>query len=85
MQIDGVNGLGSVSPSDGRKIPVRSADARSDEAEFQRSDAIQQALEQSPDIREDIVEKGVAMFNNTQYPPIPLIEGLARLLADRTK
>lgn len=85
MQIDGVNGLGGVSPADGTKIPAKTADARSDEAEFQRSNAIQQALEDAPEIRQKLVEKGMEMFNDVKYPPIPLIEGIARLLADRTK
>jgi hypothetical protein len=50
-------------------------------ASFQQSAALEQRLNQLPDVRAEEVERGQKLVSLTQYPPIEMMDKIARLLA----
>lgn len=62
--------------------PVRrAAPERTDAGEFGQAEALRQALERTPDIRPEAVERGRALVETRNYPPPEALDRLARLLA----
>jgi hypothetical protein len=52
-----------------------------DRATFERSAAVERALHQQPDMRQEMVAKGEAVIGSPQYPPLEGIRRISRLLA----
>lgn len=62
--------------------PLRSGAQGADRAEFAQTDALQRALEQTPDIRPEAVWRARDLFQQVPYPPVEIIQGISRLLAN---
>jgi hypothetical protein len=48
---------------------------------FSRAEALNKALEETPDARTEDVLRAKDLFNQVQYPPVQIIHRLSRLLA----
>ncbi len=59
----------------------RSRPTNTDAGEFNRTDALRQALADTPDIRPEEVERARKLISTSQYPPPETLDRLARLLA----
>jgi hypothetical protein len=53
----------------------------SDQATFQRSEALNQAFQSTPDVRPDQVARARELIGNVEYPPRETIAKLSTLLA----
>ena len=70
---------GSVQPTQ------RAPSVRSDRVDLEGVAAIGRASQEVPEIRAEEVERGLALFNNVQYPPTEVINGLSQLIANHLK
>lgn len=52
-----------------------------DGASFEQSAQLEQALQSSPDVRAEVVEKARKLIEDTNYPPPEAINRIANLLA----
>ncbi len=52
-----------------------------DQAAFAGSNAVNNALQQAPDVRAGKVEQAQQLVNDPQYPPLAMINAISRLLA----
>lgn len=59
--------------------PARTAPASS--PTFADSEAVNRALQQTPDVRADKVAQAMLLANDDQYPPLSTIRAIAHLLA----
>ena len=59
--------------------PARTAPASS--SAFADSEAVNRALQQTPDVRADKVAQATLLANDGQYPPLATIRAIAHLLA----
>lgn len=55
--------------------------AQTSPATFSDSEAVNRALQQSPDVRSDKVAQATQWANDVQYPPLATIRAIAHLLA----
>ncbi len=58
----------------------RTATAATDGGEFAGTEALRRALEATPDIRPEAVERGRALVGSNDFPPEQTMRRLARLL-----
>ena len=64
------------------EAPVRTAPARPvSETEFSATDALNNALDQTPDVRPDAVARAANLVSDKDYPPLEIIRRLSRLFA----
>jgi hypothetical protein len=61
--------------------PPPSARTGQDEAKFSQTEALDRALQDVPDVRQEEVDRARDLFTSVQYPPVKLIARLSRLLA----
>jgi hypothetical protein len=52
-----------------------------DSTSFQGTDAVNGALQQTPDVRPEAVSQARALINDAQYPPLSTIRTISQLLA----
>ena len=70
-----------VVPS-GPQPPARPVEIQAvDQANFDRTAAVERALRDQPEARPEMVAHGKAVIGSPQYPPLAGIEGISRLLA----
>ena len=50
---------------------------------FEEADAVNGALQQTPAVRPDAVERARTLITDTQYPTQPMIDSISRLVAAR--
>ena len=81
----------STSPSDGatgpnpvsvdlHKPPARPAPAPQDHLSTDQADRLHDALANSPEIRPEVVARGLALAADPGYPPPAVIQGLAGMI-----
>jgi hypothetical protein len=75
--VQGVTGRTPVSP------PAKPQAV--DSASFQGVDAVNGALQQTPDVRPEVVSQARALIADAQYPPLPTIDAISKLLAENLK
>lgn len=59
----------------------RTAPAATDGGEFAGTEALKRALESTPEIRPEAVERGRALVGSNEFPPEQTLRRLARLFA----
>ena len=59
--------------------PVNSASR--DQVAFEHSVALNRGLEETPDVRADAVERAKSLISQSSYPPLEILDRVARLLA----
>jgi hypothetical protein len=50
---------------------------------FQGADAIGNALQQTPDVRPEAVQRARALTGGMEYPPLPTIRAISHLVASK--
>jgi hypothetical protein len=84
-----VNPNAGTSPLQGvtTKLPVvpPAKPQAGDSASFQGTDAVNSALQQTPDVRPEAVSRARALITDAQYPPQSMIHDISRLLAANLK
>ena len=63
------------------KTPVRAPEGARDEAQFDRADALNRQLAQTPEVRADLVEEARKQVSLAAYPPPKALDRIAHLLA----
>jgi len=80
MEIQPSSSYSPVAPAESRTAR-RAAAAPTDAGEFASTEALQRALESTPDVRPEAVARGKALAESDQYPPAATLTALARLFA----
>ena len=81
--LHGYNRMDPVALSVAKQPPTPSTDTESGERlSSANTQALREALNNSPEIRPEVVEKGKALAVDPNYPPRELIERLAQLMVD---
>jgi len=80
MEIKPNNRYGPIPPVETR-LTRRLTEAAADAGEFAGTEALQRALNATPDVRPEAVARGKALAESPDYPPARTLEGLARLFA----
>jgi hypothetical protein len=78
MEIKPSSSYSPIPPTDARPIR-RAVQAATDGGEFASTEALQRALNATPDIRPEAVERGRALAASEHYPPAETMQRLARL------
>jgi len=83
MEINKIISLGvPVLGSDAQNVS-RAARGEADQAQFDKTQALNQALNDSPDTRASEVARAKQLVSSLKYPPDEVVRGFARLLASR--
>jgi hypothetical protein len=72
-----------VAPADRKRVQTAKDPIVKESASFQGTDALNQALANTPSVRTAAVERAKELVSGPNYPPPELINGVARLLATR--
>ena len=64
-------------------ITPASKPAPSDSTSFRQSDAVEEAIETTPDVRSEAVEKARMLLNDTNYPTRSVITSISQLIAQK--
>ena len=81
--LHGYNRMDPVALSVAKQPPTPSTDTESGERlSSANTQALREALNNSPEIRSDVVAKGKALAVDPNYPPREIIEGLAKLMVE---
>jgi hypothetical protein len=80
MEIKPSSSYTPVPPVEARQIR-RPAPAATDAGEFASTEALQSALNATPEVRPEAVARGRALVESSQYPPAATLQALARLFA----
>lgn len=81
MQINATNNLPPLT-SPAHRVAAPSTDRR-DAAVFSHSEALNQKLALTPEVRPEYVARARDLVANTSYPPDVTIRGIANLLASK--
>jgi hypothetical protein len=81
MEIKLNPGLASVDGTVRKRPATPQATAAGSSSSFSGAQALNQALEATPETRADAVRRAQALVSQTSYPPPELINGIAKLLA----
>ena len=81
MQVQFNPEIHAVARPNGSDSRPPSASGGASEASFEQSQALDQVLSGIPDVRPEMVERGKALAGLEQYPPIEMMQKIARLLA----
>jgi hypothetical protein len=82
MQINANNRMGPVGPIAGqRPVTAQKPVSEASQVELRQSEAVNQALQATPDVRQDKVERARELIVNRDYPPETILRGIANLLA----
>ena len=71
-------GAGKI-PAKATVAPVPKTGA--DSVSLGQSEAVNRALQQTPDVRPEAVNRAATLVNDVQYPPDGIVNALGRLLA----
>ncbi|HUI06982.1 MAG TPA: hypothetical protein VL486_08230 [Verrucomicrobiae bacterium] len=55
-----------------------------DRASFHGTEALNSALQQTPDVRPDVVQRAREQASDVEYPPLKTIKAISELLARET-
>lgn len=80
MEIKPSSSYSPVPPVEARQIR-RPTPAATDAGEFASTEALQRALNSTPEIRPEAVARGQALVGSSEYPPAATLTALARLFA----
>lgn len=83
MQIKTDNSIGRVPPPPPSVGRTPDCMSRPDPADFHEMQRLHQALEESTDIRPDVVARARALAEQADYPPLEIIQRIGVLLARR--
>jgi hypothetical protein len=87
MNIDPINGVGSVnksnSPSQSNRSSTRKVEG--DSIEFTESIRLDSMLEDSKDVRNDKIEKAANLIGKVDWPPPEVIRRISNLIASKLK
>lgn len=78
MEIKPSSSPGPILPVETRATR-RATQAASDAGEFTGTEALQRALDATPEVRPEAVAAGKALVESPHYPPDEMLRGLARL------
>ena len=82
MQINANNRTGSLGPVVGqRPVAAQKPASEASQVELRQSEAVNNALQATPDVRHDKVERARELIVNQEYPPEMILRGIANLLA----
>jgi hypothetical protein len=87
MEVTPNAGTGPAQRVVGKQVRTQSAKAAaSDSTSFREVNAIQSALQQTPDIRSQVVQRaraltGGELTGGLRYPPLPTIQAISNLVA----
>lgn len=85
MNIDPLNNSGSVSRSSARasstrNVPAASGSGASDEISLGLAAKVRAGLEAMPEVRPEVVERGIALRNDPRYPSPEIVWRIAGLI-----
>ncbi len=81
--LHGYNRTDAAALSTAKQASTPKAEADSGERlSSSSSQALREALNNSPEIRPEVVAKGKALAADPNYPPLQIIEGLAKLMVE---
>ena len=83
MEINAKMNLGAVSSPPPAARPVASANPADQADSFASSNALLQALKDTPDVRPDVVARGRAAVTDNGYPPSDVVSKLSSFLANK--
>lgn len=83
MQVNLATNASSPVRGVGPTAAVRLRERTGDRVEFGQADALRRALDQTPDIRPEALARARELFQQVPYPPVEIIQGISRLLADQ--
>ena len=72
---------GNVQQVKAAKPVVRPERVETEAARFDKADALERALERTPDVRSEVVERGKQLVADPAYPPRETLQRIAALLA----
>lgn len=81
MQLNSISSSDTAFRSMDTTVTKQPPQQRSDETTFKRAEELNQALQSSPDIRQEAVTPAQEASQSLLYPPDALIAGVAHLLA----
>jgi hypothetical protein len=81
MEINFSTELSSVARTPGLTPKVNSVVPASEGVSFSNTEALNQALAATPDVRSEAVERGRSLVSDRHYPPDEMIRKLATFLA----
>ena len=82
MEVNPNAGTGSTQRVTGRTVvtPRARVSAR-DSASFGDAEAVNRALQQTPDIRAEAIQRAGEKSRDNQYPPLEIVQAISHLLA----
>lgn len=83
MNINLISGSERVLPSADRTVVPRHNPNSPPSVDLSGSEALNRALDNLPDVRQDRVEKLRPVATSLHYPPEELIRGISRLIAEQ--
>lgn len=78
MEIKPSNSYSPIPPAEVRP-PRRAVQVTTDGGEFAGTEALQRALNATPDVRPEAIARGQALAESEHYPPAETMQRLARL------
>jgi hypothetical protein len=61
--------------------PVKAVAA--DSASFRQADAVNSALQQTPDVRADAIAKARTLVSDPSFPPLSMVNAISKLIATK--
>ncbi len=83
MQVNANPNVGATAKIAGLRPSSPSARVERDKAAFLETDALNEALQQVPDVRPEAVDRARALVRDSQYPPLDVLRNVADLLTTR--
>ncbi len=80
MQVNANPNVSATTKMNGQRPPPPTA--RVDKAVFLETDALNQSLQQVPDVRQDAVDRARTLVQDSQYPPLSVLQDIAALLSE---
>lgn len=81
MEVQPNHAAGGINPTTTVRTEARRPKETTEQVNFAQSAAVEQALQKSPNVRTDAVERAKALVGNISYPPPETIRRLSNLLA----
>lgn len=81
MQIDPNMSVGAVARTPSQPPAAANAKVPQDQAAFTESEALNEQLKVTPDVRSDKVDQAISLIGQVEYPPPQVIRRISSLLA----
>lgn len=81
MEVQSNHAAGGINPTQSVRTEARRTKESIEETNFAQSAAVEQALQKTPEIRTEAVDRARALAGQVNYPPPETIRRLSNLLA----